>query len=234
MALKLRLLLIFASLIACQACTPSGPVHVYSGQHRPNVETARLLVPGPITVTAVDGKQVEVPSLEDDYYEIFLLPGLHRIDFRYELYWGDATSGGLVFSDVVGVETRFNPGMSYELTYAEPADEEAAMGMANKFKATLVEQQTGRRVDSRTTTELNVLGVKSSLFYTISEANQAESPKPTSSTTDVTPPPGIDADTAAREDAVKRLKFWWLIADEKERDQFREWMKSVDDSGLGD
>lgn len=229
--MKLRHLLIVVSFIGCQACTPSGPVHVYSGQPRPDVETARLLVPGPITVTAVDGKKVEVPSLEDDYYEIFLLPGLHRIDFRYELYWGDATSGGLVFSDVVGVETRFNGGMSYQLTYAEPGDEEAAIGMANKFKATLVEQQTGRRVDSRTTTELNVLGVRSSLIYTMSEANQIESPTQTSPASDVTPPPGIDADTAAREDAVKRLKFWWLIADEKERNQFREWMKSVDDSG---
>ena len=46
----------------------------------------------------------------------------------------------------------------------------------------------------------------------------------------VVTPSGIDADTATREDAVKRLKFWWLMANEAERERFRRWMKQVDNA----
>jgi uncharacterized protein YccT (UPF0319 family) len=38
------------------------------------------------------------------------------------------------------------------------------------------------------------------------------------------------ADTAVKEDTVKRLKFWWLMSNESEREEFKRWMKTVDES----
>ena len=98
-------LLLIAATGWFQACTPSGPVHHYRGEPRPRSETALLKVPGPISVMRIDRRSIEVPSITQGYNEIYLEPGLHRIDLRSELYWGAATSGSLVWSDIVAIET---------------------------------------------------------------------------------------------------------------------------------
>ena len=232
--MKIKYIIVLFSLIGIQACSSvTGPVHFYSGQPRPGTETARIQVPAPITIVKIDGKEVEVPSKEDGYYLVYLLPGLHRIDFKYELVWGDNESGMLIRSDIVGVETQFYKGMSYELTYSVPEGEEEAYEMAreNEFKATLVESGTGRQVASRSIAELNefrtsVVNQPASAVVALPKSRPEAVAKPGS----VVTPAGIDADTATREDAVKRLKFWWLMANEAERERFRRWMRQVDNA----
>lgn len=231
--MKLRQILLILFLVSgLQACASvSGPVHFYSGQPRSGSETARLKIPAAITVTSIDGKEIKVPSKEQGFYEIFLLPGLHRIDFKYELSWGDNESGMLIHSDVVGVESRLYAGKTYDLVYRVPADMEEAYDMtaASEFKARLVEQGTGRQVMSRPVSELD----KFKLTAVNEPGNMEVSPQVVAPVAPEKPaeilaPKGMNADTAAREDTVKRLKFWWLMANEKERQQFRDWMKSVD------
>ena len=217
-------------ILSLQACSVSGPVHFYPGEPLGKSETALLQVPGPISLTKIDGKDVDVPSQEDGFYQVYLLPGLHRIEFKYELYWGDPVSGMIVRSEKVGIETPFRAGMKYKLLYPEPNDEAEAYTMANKFEANLLELETGRKVVSRTLEDLNMRGVETALVSTKRDTPQAkESSTPAPVSTDITPPQGIDADTAAREDVVRRLKFWWLMADEQERKQFKQWMQSIED-----
>ena len=226
------LLIIF--VFCFQGCSASGPTHFYPGEKHQPSETARLSVPGPISVTKIDGKEADIPSKEDGFYEIYLLPGLHRIEFKYELYWGDPSSGMIVTSDDVGIETPFRAGKNYVLSYPIPEDEEEAYEMANVFKAKLTEQETGRVVFSRALAELDERGIKTTLLYGNSEATKSrDNNTPIVESTAIKPPAGIDADTAAREDTVRRLKFWWLMADEEERIRFKKWMKSteVQDSG---
>jgi uncharacterized protein YccT (UPF0319 family) len=222
---------LIVTLLALQGCNVKGPVHVYSGEPRPTSETALLQVPAPICVEKIDGKDVDVPSNEDGFYEIYLLPGLHRIEFKYELYWGDGTSGMIIASDVVGIETPFNAGMKYSLSYRVPGDEEEAFWMSNNFKATLIEQQTGRKISSRTLEELNQRGVQTTLVYDSQNVEQSGvKTKPPEENERFTPPPGMDADTASQADAVRRLKFWWLMADQEERKRFKQWMKSLENT----
>ncbi|MEJ2142305.1 MAG: DUF2057 family protein [Gammaproteobacteria bacterium] len=215
-----------------QACNSvSGPVHFYTGQPRSGNDTARLKVPAAITVTKIDGKEVKVPSKEEGFYEVFLLPGLHRIDFKYELSWGDNVSGMLIHSDVVGVETRLYAGKTYDLVYRVPADMEEAydIAAASEFKARLVEQGTGRQVMSRSVSELDEFRLTAANEQGNTDITpQVVAPVTAEKPARISAPKGIDAETAAREDAVKRLKFWWLMANEIERQQFRDWMKSVD------
>jgi len=225
-----RTFLVLFVLLWLQACSSvSGPVHFYPGAPRPNNETARLRVPAPITVVKIDGRDVAVPSKDKGFYDIYLLPGVHRIDFKYELSWGDRTSAILVKSDVVGVKSRFFAGKNYELTYSVPEDQEEAYLMSRKFKAQLLEKETGRQVASRTTAELSEFKMKMPIANSSGVAPQPKNAATlTAKSAGIMPPTDINADTAVREDAVKRLKFWWLMADEEERSSFKKWMKSVE------
>ena len=227
----LRIFLILFSLIWLQACTlVSGPVHFYSGQPRNNSETARLSIPGPITVTKIDGKKVDVPSIDEGFYEIYLLPGIHRIDFKFEQNWGDSLDGMLIKSDVVGVESRFFAGMNYELTYPIPEGEDEAFEMSLQFKAKLLETKTGRQVASRSIAELNEFRIRAPITRNNEDTIQPKvKPIPiAASTGGVTVPADINADTAVAKDTVKRMKFWWLMANEEERKRFKQWIKSVE------
>lgn len=218
------LVLLFILLQGCNSVT--GPVHFYSGQALPDTDTAHLEVPAAITVTSIDGKKVKVPSKEEGFYDIYLLPGLHRIEFKYELVWGDNTSDMLIRSDVVGIETRFYAGKSYELVYRVPSDEDEAYELAvtNEFKADLLEKDTGRKVASRSISKLNQFRLPVDNVPQVPAINPQAKP----ATGGVTTPKGVDANTASREDAVKRLKFWWLMANEDEKKQFRKWMESIE------
>jgi uncharacterized protein YccT (UPF0319 family) len=83
--------------------------------------------------------------------------------------------------------------------------------MASNFQATLVEVGGDARIVSHSTTDLAAVPLYSS------------GPAATSTPDIAAPMPG--AEQAVNEDAVKRLKFWWLMASDAERDEFRKWMK---------
>lgn len=222
---SLPFLLFTVFCAAClQACSAAGPVHVYEGAERPVDELAHVMMPGPISVLEIDGVEADVPSVEDGFYHLYLLPGRHRLDFRYELYWGSPVSGYLVQSDPLAVETQLAAGRTYELQYPEPSDQHEAEKLAADFSARLVERETGRQIVARSPQELERSGTRTALVnQPISDGNATAAEY--SSTP--RPPRDIDADTAAREDALKRLKFWWLMANADERRRFLEWMRSL-------
>lgn len=219
-------------LVLLQACNSvPGPQHIYAGQPQAENKIAHLRIPAAITLTKIDNKTIKVPSIEEGYYDIFLLPGVHRIDFKYELVWGDNVSSMLIHSDEVGIESRFYAGKIYELTYKVPTDQDEAyhMAMVNEFKAHLVEKGTDRVVASRSVSELNEFSLGGANVMTNRITPNTPGAVAAESSSTVTAPVGMDADTAAREDAVKRLKFWWLMANDKERKQFKEWMKALEE-----
>ena len=227
----LRSFFILFLLIWLQACTSvSGPVHFYPGDPRNTSEIARLSAPSTIVVTKIDGKEVEVPFVDGGFYEIHLLPGVHRINFMYEQYWGGNLDSMLIKSDVVGVESEFFSGMNYEFTYPVPRGVDEASEMSSQFKAKLLETNTGRQIESRSIAELNDLNKPGSATSNNAVTIQpGVNPVPmAASTGSVMVPAGISADASVTEDAVKRMKFWWLMADEEERESFKQWMKSAE------
>lgn len=258
--MKIQYILSLLLLLGLQACSSvEGPVHFYAGQPRPPAETAQLKVPAALTVVKIDGREVKVPSQTEGYYAIYLLPGVHRVDFKYELSWGDNDSGMLVKSDVVGVESQFFAGKKYELVYPVPTEEEEAFWMARRFKAQLVEMDTGRQIATRPTTELNAIRSKAAMADPGSATIQANvkpvtttgstgdmvptdfnadiglpkdtdkhKPEATVDSTGVAVPANINEESAVREDSVKRLKFWWLMANEEERSRFKKWLKFLE------
>lgn len=201
-----------------QACAPTGPVKFFEGQDRPNSEIARVMVPGPITVESIDGREVKVPSKEEGFYELRLLPGKHIIAFKYKLYWGSINSGMLVKSDLAAVDTNFEAGKVYELTYKKPKDEDEAFAFSNNFQATLVERTSGQK-----TTSFMIKNLEAALLARNTKQNNSAAQTATAPKTQAMP----TAEQAVKEDPVKRLKFWWLMANEKQRKEFSKWMKSA-------
>jgi len=204
--------LLLATLLLT-ACAPTGPVKFYSGADKPKSEIALVRVPGPITITRIDGREVRVPSQEEGFYELHLLPGRHTLTFKYELYWGAADAGMLLKSKPTTIQAEFRTDRVYELRYDEPRNESEAFSLASDFQATLVEADSGIRVAATASDEYPS-------GFTNAEPVVRDTPVPT-------PVGGAlpTADQAANEDAVKRLKFWWLMADEAEREAFRKWMQ---------
>ncbi|MFP4610613.1 MAG: DUF2057 family protein, partial [Thiohalophilus sp.] len=211
---KLISLLLATLLLA--ACAPTGPVKFYSGADKPAHEIATVKVPGPITVTRIDDRDVRVPSQEEGFYELHLPPGQHTLTFKYELYWGAASDGMLVKSKPTRIQAGLSADRVYELRYDEPADEDEAFSMASDFQARLVERDSGITV-AATASDEHPSG------FTNVDPVVRDTPTTTapSAASDSLP----DADQAVKEDAVKRLKFWWLMADEAEREAFHKWMQ---------
>lgn len=226
MILKRSLFLLLATIML-QACAPTGPVKFYEGENRSADQIARVMVPGPLTVKSIDGRPVQSPSQESGFYELHLAPGKHLIAFKYELYWGSEVSGMLVKSKLVAVDRNFEAGKVYELTYPRPENEDEAFEISQQFSANLVDRQSGEKTASYAIDDPNTavlaLSLSSQSSAPASSSDSAVQPGTRRSTKD----PGTlpDAEQAVNEDAVKRLKFWWLMASEAEREAFRKWMR---------
>ncbi|MFO8025236.1 DUF2057 family protein [Thiohalophilus sp.] len=218
---RTRLSLLLAASLLLTACAPTGPVKFYNGPEKPLSEIALVKVPGPITTLAIDGRDIRAPSREEGFYELHLSPGQHTLHFKYELYWGSPDAGMLIKSRPTEVQAHFKAGQVYELRYDEPESEDEAFTMASDFQATLVERDSGKRI-AATPSDEYPSGITNT--QPVVPETPAPAPVPTRNqnlTSGVLP----DADQAVNEDAVKRLKFWWLMADDAEREAFRKWMQ---------
>lgn len=213
------LVLLTGLLVACAA--PTGPIRFYSGPPLPKEKLAIVVVPAAITVRSIDGKEVNSPSMLSGTYEVQLTPGHHLIAFRYEMYWGTTDTGMMIKSKQTGVDAVFEAGKTYELRYKVPRDSEDAKDYLTSFNATLVDLTSGQQYSSYEIDNLDALLA----------ARQTSAQAPKSGTTESTATsPVMNADTAVKEDPVKRLKFWWLMANEQQRKQFTEWMKTANES----
>jgi len=218
--MKFRVMLfLLLSTGLLQACYPTGPVRFYEGDARPASEIAKVKIPGPVTVKSIDGREVRVPSKEKGFYELQLPPGKHLVVFKYVRYWGTSETGLLIKSPLAAVDTEFRAGEVYELTYTRPKDEDEAFEFVGEFNATLVNLSSGKKTASFKVKDLDTLLATRAM---IQDSNR---PSPSAAASPMSAMPS--ADQAVQEDPVKRLKFWWLMADEKQRKEFSEWMKSA-------
>jgi len=219
--------LIPASLLAIfmSACSATGPLRFYEGPPKPPDQLAIVIVPAAITVRSIDGKSVDSPSKVSGTYQLQLLPGFHLIAFRYEYYWGTNDSGRLIKSKQIGVDAVFDAGVTYTLKYKEPQDKEGAEDLALHFSTTLVNDQTNQ---SYTSYEVE----NPTAVFAAKRNSNGQSPVvqtdnaahgETKSMTD-------QADQAVSQDPVKRLKFWWLMSNDKQRKEFTDWMKGASES----
>jgi len=231
---------ILACTLLLSACLTSGPVQSYSGSPRQDSQIARLVVPSAVSLDSIDGEEFSSPPDSTGKYEIHLLPGRHILVFKYMVNWGDPVSETLITSNLAAFDAIFDSGKVYKLEYSAPQSELEAIELKNKFIPIIslsgsVQRLQSRRIPDREAIMISVREMKSQtglndikVSKPVVDINKLNSEDRQSAGTRSKPIP--DVETAVKEDTVKRLKFWWLMSNEKEREEFREWMKSVDES----
>lgn len=220
MKYRATLLLVLSALL--MACSATGPVRFYSGPPKQKDQLAIVEVPAAISVLSIDGKAVDSPSKESGSYEVQLEPGFHLIEFRYVLFWGTYESGKLVKSKNTGVDAVFEAGKTYAIRYKKPQDADEAEDFFNDFKANLVDLSSGKQYSSYEIKDLEAtLAAHQAKMQAASQA-----PAVTTGTGSSLP----NAETATNADPLKRLKFWWLMANQQERKEFTQWMKTANES----
>lgn len=236
--MRLTRLFIFTCSIIVTACSV-GPVRTYEGAPKSRDQVAHVVVPGAVSLDSVDGKDFSSPPDQTRTYDIELLPGRHVLAFRYAALWGPPDSETLVTSNYAAFDATFAAGQTYQLEYEVPKDEYDAIERKNTFKPVLVLSGTNQKLASRqlygsdalrqTLAEMNAQAAVPQVQVSkpVVDVNKLEPAQPSATATQ-TPLPGADA--AVKEDTVKRLKFWWLMSNEKEREEFLRWMKTADES----
>ena len=135
----------------------------------------------------------------------------------------------MVKSNDVGVDAVFEAGKTYAIRYKEPGTFEEAKNYFTDFSATLIDLGNGKEYSSYKIENLpSILAAKQINAGTGSTTGTNMAPAvvvPAAAAMSTT-----TADAAVKEDPVKRLKFWWLMANENERKQFSAWMKTATES----
>ena len=237
----------YVGLIICtitlSACASiKDPVQVYEGAKRPDSEIVKLLMPYELKVEQLDGKDLDTPYVPGGYYQIHLLPGEHQIMVFYEEYWGDATSGAIEISDIFNFKLTTTAGNRYIFKHTGPTDPVYADSgdSARDINIWVKQQDTGQNTQA-------VNRVAGGFFASITgqsagdiKAGVVETTVKPPATTDITstsptvvePVLAKDDTTStvlaaeqiiSQQDALERLKFWWKMADDKQRKAFQAW-----------
>jgi uncharacterized protein YccT (UPF0319 family) len=234
------MLLMLLSAFALLACSTASSVKFYEGPTRPDSEIAIITVPAAITMRSIDGQNVKSPSKDSGTYEVQLQPGPHLVVFRYYSYWAYGDAGVMVKSNDVGVEAVYEAGKHYLLRYQEPHSFEEAKAYFSEFHATLVDINSGKQYSSFEVSDQNSLFARIKNYFDPNGAPKVTPPTTTAvapmaaattvAATNTAASPTLSADAAMNEDPVKRLKFWWLMANDTQRKEFTKWMKTATES----
>lgn len=232
------MLLLLLSPLVLMACSVKGPIKYYEGPTRPDDQIAIVTVPAAISMRSIDGKDVKSPSKESGTYDVQLPPGHHLIVFRYYNYWPYGDAGIMIKSKDVGINTTFEAGKHYVISYPVPQRLEEAENFFSDFSATMVDTSSGKKFSSFEVNDQSSLFAQiKGYFSSDSGTNKATAtttadaaPAVAAATMTATAATAASADAAVKEDPVKRLKFWWLMANESERKEFTEWMKNANES----
>ena len=220
------------------ACTTTGPIQSYSGPSMPHEQIARIMVPGAISLDSIDGKEFSSPPEQNKPYEIQVLAGRHILVFKYMVAWGSSVSGTVITSNLAAFDETFEAGKSYQLSYKIPGDEYEAIRLSSQFRPELTgtnspEKFLSRIIKNRDAIKVSVmeLNTQPDLMSGISAKKPVvDINKVNAGIKATTQQPLPDVETAARENPVKRLKFWWLLSNEAERAEFKQWMNSVQET----
>lgn len=178
-------------------------------------------LPYALTLLAVDGEPVAAPR-SDGNSHAHLVPGTRRLHFAYEKNWGNPGTYDWVYSaHVVEIELSARAGVLYRAGYPEPANRQAAVRLARDLRL-WIDSPDGTRVASR-----QVAPYGSPLSRLI-RSNGGESTAGAAVAPAATAGNSVDQAEAllAEQDALQRLKLWWKLASDEQREEFQQWVRT--------
>jgi len=240
---RYRIIGLIIGTITLSACAGiKDPVQVYEGAKRPDSEIVKLLMPYELKVERLDGKSLDTPYVPGGQYQLHLLPGDHQIMVFYEEYWGDATSGAIEISDIFTFKLTTTAGSRYIFKHTGPTDLLYADSgpSANEIKIWIKQQETGQDTQAVDRIEGGILANMTRPSAGDIKEGVVETTVKPPATTDITstsptvvePVLAKDDTTStvlaaeqiiSQQDALERLKFWWKMADDKQRKAFQAW-----------
>lgn len=197
------------------ACNSSGMIRLYDGVEKDSSEIATFVFPKSLDLQEVDGTKVRSMMFSsNDTYQLQLLPGKHFIKTAYSEYWGTEKLGNMEDSDSFYFAIDAQAGNQYQFEHNGPTDLKNALktNSTSNIKIWAIDRASGSKINP--TTNQSYGGFLSGLLNNESETKSQ--PVPISNP--------VDADPAIRQTVESQLKYWWNLADIKQRENFRKWL----------
>ena len=197
------------------ACQNIPPYQAYEGSMKTDTEVARFTVPGEFNLLSIDGKKFKQLALRDGAV-VKLLPGSHQFIIEYYEFF-DLGGGEFekVGSKPMAITFTVEAGNQYVVNSVKFEDVVKAQTYAEKPIITITNTTNKHSVPA--VIKYNLYGKK--LFATLFGKSNSES----------TPVPNETGSTQPSNKNVKALemlKYWWETADEKQQDDFNQWLKN--------
>ncbi len=201
-------LLVFSIVITagCSLTNGSIKIQAYDGAKQAATKIATVVVPYELEVFEIDGKTISPPYIPNGTYQIELLPGEHEMMVIYNEFWGDNSNGSMVKSKVFLFKLTVTAADMFLLKHNAPQDlahADFAM-LGSEIKVWLYQRNTGKITQAFDTKEANG-------FLSPSTAKMStQAPTPQAAT--------------APQNPYDSLKHWWKMADDKQRQAFKDWV----------
>lgn len=167
-----------------------------------------VTLPNTLTVTGVDGKSIDAPSLVDGDYTLLLDEGEHLISLKYYENWDTPEESGNIFSSaVLSVKAKFKSSGVYSFHHSVVDSADTAEKFVNAPEIWL--RDNGNRVDAVIGKEKQTI-IEALVIGSLVENLEQGASDP------------VRGDKA---DHLMMLKEAWSNASEEERDAFWLWIR---------
>jgi len=213
-------------LLVTTACsTASGPIRTFAAEDvKDPGQISRVYLPPEIEILAVDGFEVKAPYIAEGFNELQLLPGKHKIAVFYKKLWGDAASGYIVKTQAAILELEVTKQQDYFLKFPVPASLAEAEALKSNFRPWLETSGQKRVATTKRTVDTSFMA------YVSGSSNASIATG--GGVMNLTRPDDVPSSTmsaeeiVARQKPIERLKFWWKLADKKDKAAFQHWLKT--------
>jgi uncharacterized protein YccT (UPF0319 family) len=204
-------LIIISILTACQS---TGPYQAYEGSAKTDNEVSIFNVPDIYNLLSVDGVKFKQLALKDGA-AVEVLPGQHQFIIEYYDFF-DLGGGEFekVISKPMAITFTTEAGNQYGVNSVTFDEVEKAQAFAEKPSISVTNITNNQAVSAEI--KYNLYG--KSLFATLFGESNSE---PTTTPNEMGNTRVLNKDDKAPE----MLMYWWEKADEKQQEDFRQWLK---------
>jgi len=196
------------SAILFSACSSNGTIRLYEGADKNEYEIVTFNLPSAVDLLEVDGKKIKSNLfVSKGHSQLQVLPGKHFLKAAYSEYWGSERMGLLVASDDFYFAVDAKAGDQFTFMHNGPED------LTNANRSNSIDDVTIWIVDQRTGLKIDPSGNQSYGGFVNDLLRSSEQVEKTDH-------------TATQPIVETQLKYWWKLADEKQREAFLLWLNS--------
>lgn len=210
-----RVLVVCVAWLGLSGCAALQSEFDYTGGAS---DTVQVVMPEPLRVKSVNGKEVRLPLLIEYPYTVEVAAGASMLGFQYGEAWGVGDENELVRGPIMEVAFDAQAGQSYAVEFERPESlryREHAEAYVASFSAWLSDAQ-GARIEAVSTGDWGGLGGK--LASAVKTPEKAEEPVA------VVEPAAKEEPAPAGNSRLESLQQLWQSANDEEKKAFMQWV----------